>query len=563
MWQMELASDLSAAPTAERAAIIEVYQQRTGFSREHLYRVAKKHRFDSGRSARSDKGTLKSGLTDGAVTWVAGVVKKTGRENKGPIMPVEAAMEIAYDAGIIERGVCSVGTMHRLLRGRQMDKESMKQPTPYTEMRSLHPNYCHLVDVSVCIQYYLKNGKMGIMDERDFYKNKLHNYAKIKQKLLRYVLTDHFSGIFYFRYYAADGETRENLWDFLKESWRSKADTRLPFRGVPFYMLMDAGCAQTSKAMKNFFSGLMIEIPQGMPHNPRKQGSVETIHNLIERWFETKLRICPATSVEELNGWALDFMIWFHATREHTRTRETRLESWLRITQEQLRECPNDEMLNWIFTEPEVECRTRNYRMSYRGKEFNLKHLPCLPAKGIVTARLNPYRWETEGMVTVVWQNTPYEVFEIKRLPAYEGGFSENSAIIGQEYKSQPETVTQRACKEIDLMAYGTATPKKGAAPFAGTPVFGTSADKVANLHTLAKRGTAIELARPAEPVRLPIMELFKRLRSAGLNMTPALNKELRAEFGETLAAAQMDEITERLTAGEDWRAPEAAAQAQ
>src|SRR6185369_8439892 len=139
------------------------------------------------------------------ILYVAALIKKTGRDNKGPIMPVAAALEIAFDAGIIEREAVSVDTMQRLLRERNLDKGQMKQPSAHTDMRSLHPNYCQLVDVSVCIQYYLKNGKMGFMDERDFYKNTPHNYLKIKQKLLRYVLTDHFSGLFYFRYYAADG----------------------------------------------------------------------------------------------------------------------------------------------------------------------------------------------------------------------------------------------------------------------------------------------------------------------------------------------------------------------
>ena len=172
-----------------------------------------------------------------------------------------------------------------------MNKEQLKSPTPHTEMRSLHPNYCHLVDVSVCIQYYLKNGKMGIMDERDYYKNKLGNVAKIKQKLQRYVLDDHFSGFFAFRYYVADGESRENLWDFLKWAWRAKEDNRYPFRGVPFYLLMDAGSAQTSHAMQSFFNGLGIERPKGKPYNPRRQGAVETTHQIIENRFETRLRI--------------------------------------------------------------------------------------------------------------------------------------------------------------------------------------------------------------------------------------------------------------------------------
>lgn len=556
MWQKDLAIELNETDVAQRGEIIERYQRLTGKNASTLYAIARKFDFVSGRKTRADKGLLKSGITEDQIMYVAGLVYKTGRENKGGIMPVEAALEIAFDAGIIERGQISHDRMTTLIRERQLDKEQMKAPTPHTEMRSLHPNYCHLADVSVCIQYYLKNGKMGFMDEREFYKNKPHNFAKIKQKLLRYVLTDHFSGLFYLKYFVADGETRENLWDFLKEAWRAKSDSRLPFQGVPFFMLMDAGCAQTSKAMKNFFKGLGITIPKGKPHNPRRQGSVETTHNIIEKWFETKLRICPAQNVEELNEWAMDFMIWFHAFREHTRHGMTRLESWQLIKTEQLRIMPSDEILNILFVEPEVECLVRNYRFNFRGLEFNVKHLPGMHHKAKVMVALNPYRWSEEKVVTVVWNNTPFEVCAIEKLDATLGGFSVNSAVIGESYKAQPETTTQQSIKLINEMAHGTREPKRDSIPFEGTPVFGNQAEKVGNLFTLPKRGTPIEITRSTESVRISIMDLFKRLRDAGAVITPALNKQLRAEFGDTIEMKRAEEVINAITLGNEWRNP-------
>lgn len=328
-------------------------------------------------------------------------------------------------------------------------------------MRSLHPNYCHLVDVSVCIQYYLKNGKLGIMDERDFYKNKPDSFAKIKQKLLRYVLTDHFSGAYLFKYYIAEGESRENLWDFLKWCWRIKGNPSLYLHGVPFYMLMDAGSAQKSHAMQNFFKGLGINTPKGKTHNPRRQGSVEGTHNIIERHFEPKLRICPAYSVEELNAWAEDYAIWHHASRKHTRHGMTRMESWMLIKPEQLRLMPDDEILNILYVEPEVACTVRNYKFSFRGEEFNVKHLPGMHHNAKIAVTINPYRWKEEQVVTAMWQDTPYEVQAIRRLPATMGGFSVDSAVIGQEYRAKPETPIQKSIKQINEMAYGGREPKK------------------------------------------------------------------------------------------------------
>lgn len=557
MWQVEMANKLSTAEYGECGAVIARYKKLTGYSEMSLYRIAQKHGFTSNRNERSDKGERRCDITDDQLTFIAGLLYKTGRENKGPIMPIETALEIAEDNGIIQPGQVVAGTLARMLREHQMSKERMKDPTPYTEMRSIHPNYCQLVDVSVCIQYYLRDGRMGIMDERDFYKNKPHAFAKVKQKLLRYVLDDHFSGLFVFRYYVADGESRENLWDFLKWAWRPKEDSRLPFRGVGFYLLMDSGSAQTSHAMKNFFNGLKIERPKGKPYNPRRQGGVETVHNIIENRFETRLRICPAHSVEELNAWAMDFMIYHHATKTHRRHGMTRLASWMLIKPEQLRDLPDDDVLDLIYREPTKECTVRNYMFNYQGEAFRLKHLPGMHHNAKVQVSVNPYRWKSDQVVTVLWQNESYEVQAVRKLSAELGGFSEHAAIIGQEYKSQPETTMQRAIKTINQLAHGEQEPKKGSIPFEGLTVFGHQADKISNLATIPKRGTPIEVARISGPAQISIMELFMRLRDAGATITPTLNRELRAEFGETIESKRAELVIEAIMSGTDWRNPE------
>lgn len=551
MWQVEFTDAMKGADRDQRAAILATYGQMTGNSRRTLYRIAEKFGFRSERKEREDKGSLKCGLAEDQLKYVAGLMYVTGRENKGPIMPAEEALNIAIDNGHVEPGQVSVGTINRILREKQLSKARLKDPTPYTEMRSLHPNYCHLVDVSVCIQYYLKNGRLGIMDERDFYKNKPDSFAKIKQKMLRYVLADHFSGLFVWRYYVADGESRENLWDFLKWSWRPKNDDRLTFHGVPFYMLMDSGSAQKSHAMQNFFRGLGIILPKGKPYNPRRQGGVETVHTIIENRFETRLRIQPAYSVEELNDWAIDYAIWYHASKAHSRHGMTRLSSWLLIKPEQLRLLPDDDVLNLIYTEPEKECTVRNYEFSYQGKRFNIKHIPGIHQNAKVMVSINPYRWKTEEVLSVVWQNTLYEVAAIGKLDARQGGFSEHAAIIGQEFRAQPETATQRAIKQINEMAYGEREPKKGDVPFEGTVVFGHQAEKVSNLVALPKRGTPMEISRAETPREMSIADFFKRLREEIGPISPELNKRLRGQFGDSIEMKQAEEVIRRLSSGE------------
>ncbi|MCK5236453.1 MAG: hypothetical protein KAR06_05640, partial [Deltaproteobacteria bacterium] len=144
MWEKELAHNLAQAKPADRKSIIADYIQKTGKSKPSLYRIAKKHGFDAGRSRRSDKGELKCGLTDQCIDYIAALRHTTRRENKGIIMPVERALQIAVDNGIIEEGQVSVASLNRILRDRQMSREHLEAPGVHTQMRSLYPNHTHV-----------------------------------------------------------------------------------------------------------------------------------------------------------------------------------------------------------------------------------------------------------------------------------------------------------------------------------------------------------------------------------------------------------------------------------
>jgi hypothetical protein len=544
MWQEELAAELKGANAASRKQIINSYSLQTGRSTQHLYRVAKEHGFDSGRGKRSDHGVLKSGFTDGQIDFIAALMYETGRENKGPIMPVERAIQIAEDNGYIEPGQATPGTVNRILRERQMSKKNMSTATPHTPMRSLHPNHTHAVDVSVCIQYYLKNGKLGIMDERDFYKNKPENFAKIKTKMLRYVIVDHFSGAYFFRYFGTSGESAENLWTFLKEAWTMKDNDKLPFRGVPFHLLMDTGAANKSKAIVNFLERLDVNIPKGLPYNPRRQGAVEVAHDIIEEWFESGLRLQPAASIEDVNAWALDMMIWHQANKTHTRHGMTRTACWLLIKPEQLRELPPEDILQDIYARPEEERVVQNYTISFRAKEYGLKHIAGLFNGAKVNVILRPYKWP---VVDVSYQDKLYEVEPIEMLPGIQGGFQANAAIIGETYRANPQTETQRAAKRFDNMAYGE-EKKKDAVPFAGLQVFGHHADKV-DVAFIGKKGTPIEIERNIQK-EIPFGQFLKRLNDAIGVIPKELNQELKARYGATIEISEAEEVIRNIQDG-------------
>lgn len=544
MWQREMVFELKDARPSERRTVIDKYRASYGYSYEHMCRIAKQHGFNSGRKARKDKGF--SSLADDQVDFVAAFIYETRRENKGAISPVENALEFAFDNGVIQRGSVSVSTMQRLLRERQMNKERLNNPTPHIEMRSLHSNHVHQLDVSTCIQYYLDDGGMSIMREDEFYKNKIENFKKIKTPLQRYVLTDHFSGFFFVKYYVAAGETAENLFDFACSAWEAKNDPRMPFRGVPLMMLMDGGSRAKAKAMGlGFWEGIGVDILPGEAGNSRRQGSVECHHNIWEMWFETRLRVDPATSLEDLNRKAFGFCLWFNATRKHSRTNMPRLSCWLTINQEQLRELPSREELRDLMNKPEETRMVVNSRISFQGKEFSLRGFG-IPHGAQVTVIKNIWKWK-EGIVAVAYENQRYEARAIEKLPMELGGFSANAAIIGQEYKAQPETATQKAVKRMDELAHGTQDPARKSTPFYGMNAFEGFADKVGNLATFPKKGTPIELSREIASKEIPIAEFFKRLRDAIGRITPELNRELRTKFGDTIEAKTAEALITQL----------------
>lgn len=553
MWQIELADSLSRSEPGSRPEIIEQYVKMTGKTPTHLYRIARRHGFTTGRTPRKDKGIRKSGITDKQVKFIAGLVHTTSREVKGPIMPVERALEIAVDSGYIKDGQITPGGMRWILRQENVNAASLKAADPHTRMRSLHPNHTHVFDVSVCIQYYLK-GKKGlrIMDERDFYKNKLHNYAKIKTRILRYVIVDHFSGMFYFRYFDTTGETSNNLYEFLIDAWRGRDDARFPFRGVPFHLLMDQGAANGSRAVVSFLNRLDVNVPPGLPYNSARQGAVEVTHNYIEKWFESGLRLQPAHDLDTLNAWALDSCISLNATRVHTRHGMPRTQCWLMIKQAQIRELPAPEILSELYSytdENFTRTVNRDYTISYKRDTYNLKHIASIiPGVSQVRIIIKPFE---PDRICVAHNETIYEVTPVRTLPDTAGGFLSNAAVIGQEYRSKPDSVVQRAKKEIENMAYGE-DRQKDQVPFAGLRVFGHHAEKV-DLTYIARKGTPMEIDRAVVEKQISFTEFLKRLIGRVGAITPDLNARLRNEFGPSIEISRAEEVIQEIEADGRW----------
>jgi len=549
MWQQEMAEALAEAKASRKRGavgqVIEGYRKMTGKSSQSLWRIARQHGYSPKRKKRSDAGECS--LSEGQILWIASQIKCTAREVKGPITPVEKALMDAEDNGIVDKGTISPARLATILRERGLSAGDLKRPTPHSHMRSLYPNHVHEVDMSVCIQFYLR-GKLHIMDERDFYKNKYANFTKVKRKLIRYVATDHYSGAIWFQYFYSGGERAEDLFEFLVSLWQPKHD-KLPFRGVPEILLCDPGSAAAAKSMRGFIDAMGITIPKGLPHTPRRQGQVECAHNIVERWFESGLRMNPAMSIAELNENALDFCIWYNATKIHSRHRMTRTHCWLTITETQLRECPDTDLLREIFAQPRESRKVRNdYSISFKGETYDLRHIPeLLPGRSHVDVSIRPF---TSPEILVRFKDGEHLV---RPVGTANGGFRADAAIIGEEFKAVPESATQRQGKLLDRIAYGDQNPKaKHAVPHSGIVVMGNKAEKVSG-EFMPRKGTAHAVSARKEDFEgreISVLEALKRIRPLVGQISAEDNRAFRNRYGTSIPVAEVDRLTRDIRNG-------------
>lgn len=547
-WARELAERLNLAVNGEKASVIADYEKMTGKSAATLYKIAAKHGFASERKERADKGSLKSGLTDVQLQWCSAAMQTSARQVKGVILPVSAVLQMAIDNGVIKKGQISEARLQAILREREMNAAALDSVDPSIRMASLHPNHVHIFDASICIQYYLKGGKgLALIDERDFREKKPAAFEKIKNRLFRMVLADHFSHTIYVKYYVAAGENQQITYDFLTSAWRGTGHEKLPFRGVPKFLLMDAGSANIAKGILAMLGRLDIEIPKNMPHNPRRQGSAEVTQNIVERNFEARLRFEPATTIEELNAWATDWLCWWNGERVMRRHGMTRTNCWMTIKQEELRDLPSPEIMHDLYAEPEVERTVRqDNTITFRNEEYRVKHIAGIRPGKKVKVVLRPYLWPE---VAVVFDEIEYLVSPVGKLA---GGFSADAAIIGEEFKAQPRTTVQQIRLDNDNLAYGE-DRKKDAVPFDGTlQVFGHHADKLGNVAAMPRRGTPVEISRTVRMIA--IGAFINNIRAEIGRLDPVMNKEIKEIYGATIAAPEAERVIAALRSGEDWR---------
>lgn len=482
-----LAHEANAAPHGHKGSIYKRACDFLGVSMQTLHREMAALRTTK-RKRRSDAGCHQLPLEEAKI--VSAYLMEGYRQNDKKMIKVEAAVESLRANGLIlaaaidtdtgEMTPLSASAVSRALRSYNLHPEQLRRPSPHIHLRSKHPNHVWQVDASVCTLYYLPAGEALIETNKAMhYKNKPENMEAIsQQRVIRYVLTDHCSGVIRWRYYP-HSESGENTVKFLAWAVKPKAKlTQDPFYGVPFMLMVDPG-ATSAGLVKRFCDRLTIELHVNKPGAPRSKGQVEKGQDIVETNFEQGLRFCGRKigSIDELNALADIYQRHFNSTAIHTRHGQTRHSAWMHITEEQLRIVHEDvDLFSLATSNPDTRVVGGDLTVQYlgKGRTWKVNNVPFVSVGDTLTVCHNPL----SGMVmAVVTGDEGRETYiELQEATRDDWGFFQDGPVIGESYSSHKDTVLDQNRKEVARIATGAASideaekkrRRKGYEPFDG-----------------------------------------------------------------------------------------------
>lgn len=510
----EIVRVLYETPRAKRGSIVMDYLKMLECGRSAFYKEIRKYGFDSGKKSRTDKGKRKINITDEQLRLIAGTMKKSKRKKRRFTMPGTVAVEIAERAGQVAPGMTEkMSSINRLLREKGISKNQMMKAWTtddhqtaafYTPMVSEHPNEFHIFDVTPCTQYYFNTKGLRHRDENlQMYGGKLKYYKETKEHLLRYVIVDHKSDAFYFQYFYEKGEKVTNLVEFLYQAWVEKNDASYIFHGVPLNLYLDKGSANLSHFMQNMCKNLKINLLSHKAGNPRAKGKGEVYMKIIQEQFESRLSLNSATSLEELNRWAYDWMVWYMAVKKHTRTQCTRMSLWAaNIQTEHLRTIKSKgRFLKSVRSKPFQAIITPAKTINVDGEEYQIKG-SVNPGNKIICDRdyydldaIYAFKRNTDG--------SRGEQLVVMLIKKNKYGEPAHATRLGKEYKRHkdaPVTVEMKAMDEIDYTEMAAAA-------------FASKREEIDRLGFIQKEGVPICGETKPETILYPRGEVFKEIR--------------------------------------------------
>jgi len=526
----DLRARLEDAPRGKRYELIEQAARFLGRSEDWVYERLREVGWRSGRRRRKDSGRSKLGRKECAV--LASMLTASTRSTRKRLLSARSAIEIAQANGALGAAFSSATAMRRL-REEGMHPRLVARATPHVRRRSLHPNHVWQFDVSVCVLYYLSKGGLSVMNRREFYKNKPGSFARIaNERVLRYVVTDHYSGAFYLRYYLGAGESSELAFNFLIEAFTRREHPKDPFHGVPFMLVWDAGSANQSHLVRNALDQLGVEHWAHRVGNPRAKGQNECTQNIVERDFEGRLVFENIEDLEALNAKAHIWMRQMNGARTHTRHGHTRYGLWQTIRPEQLRICPPRALCERLLTtKPEPRTVRGNLVVQYAveghgPREYSVAAVPGVRVGERVNVCVNPYRAPNILVIAPDAEGRTH-YYECAPIETDAAGFPLDAPVFGESYGRLPDTDIDRNRKGLAKLTYGVETEAElDEARRKRVPAFGGRIDAFSYLE---ERTPASYMERPGRALEVPGTYVVKR---EPLNLVSAA-KRLMARIGD------------------------------
>ncbi len=560
----KIAQQAASAPHGQRTAIYKAGAAELGISLQTLQRKLKEVSVTKPRKRRSDAGCSALPLKEAQL--ISAVLLESIRANSKQLSTIERAVERLRSNNMILAGrvdeatgvfqPLSHGAISRALRSYKLHPEQLLHDAPAVSLASKHPNHVWQVDASISTQFYLADDGARVMNKAEFYDGKPANLKKIeRQRLWRYVITDHTSGTVYLEY-VLGAESAENLCTVLINAMQKRHESD-PFHGVPWMLMTDPGAAMTSGIFRNLCRAMSIDLIINKVGNARAKGQVEQAHNIVEREFESALKFQAAESLEQINAWAGQWMRYYNATSIHTRTRRTRFGVWQLITSEQLRLAPTIEICRELAISTPEERKVSNLlQVSFRGAQFDVSSVPSVMVGEKLLITRNCWRDKDSATVVLMGDDGREQYHVVERIEKGEFGFAGTSAIIGDEYKRHAETPAQVSRKVLEQLATGTTNQADAeAARKAKTVPFGGLIDPHKHVTDtllpayLPRRGTSLNVNAPTvEHALLTHVEAAKLLRPRMPDIWSADTFSwLQQHYPDGIAQEQLDAIETEL----------------
>ena len=483
--------------------------QHLGLSRATLMRRLKEVTVKPQRKRRSDAGS--SGLSLVDAQRLSAHMMEGYRANDKSIQALKLSLvqlrahfplfASAVDADTGETRQLSDSACARALRAYGLHPEQLRQPEPVQALASEHPNDVWQIDASISTLFYVpESGGAQDMAPGVFYKNKPENFEKIKrQRLTRYVLTDHCSGSI-FVMYVPGGESTVNMAEAFLAAIALRPDQQM--YGVPFRLMMDPGSAGVSGAFGNLCRRLLVELIVNKAGNARAKGQVENAHNIVETDFESGFKFTHVPSIEWINERSQMWMRYYNSARLHRRHGLTRWAKWLEITQAQLRLVDATLARQLLTHAPETPKVDRDLCVRFAGRVWSVRDVAGVMVGEKVTITHNPFDAAAAFLVqhNAEGQEVLIPVPEAK-LGAH--GFRDSAALIGREMKSLPDTLASTNRKLVERLATGAETDEAAAAARKAKALpFGGAIDPYVHHEpalpaatVLPRRGTELDLS--------------------------------------------------------------------